>query len=30
MKQLEDKMNFDWFLSPSEAITLGLCDKILE
>ena len=30
MKQLEDKMSFDWFLSPQEAITFGLCDRILE
>ena len=30
MKKLEETMNFDWFLSPSDAIAHGLCDKILE
>lgn len=30
MKNLEDKMNFDWFLSPEEALEYGLCDRILE
>jgi len=30
MKQLEEKMNFDWFLDAKESIEFGLCDKILE
>jgi ATP-dependent Clp protease protease subunit len=30
MKQLEDKMQYDWFIDPKEAISLGLCDRVLE
>ena len=30
MKQLEDKMKFDWYLNAKEAVALGLCDAILE
>lgn len=30
MKQLEDKMKFDWYLGAKEAISLGLCDSTFE
>jgi ATP-dependent Clp endopeptidase proteolytic subunit ClpP len=30
MKKLEEAMNFDWFLSPEQAVKHGLCDRILE
>jgi ATP-dependent Clp protease protease subunit len=30
MKQLEDKMKFDWYLGSQEAILMGLCDRVLE
>jgi len=29
LKDLEDKMNFDWFLSANEAVEWGLADEII-